>query len=672
MKAPSTLAGETALVPVLPGATIEEIVAQVRGAASDHVELLAPNRTRALQSLAGCELLKQATVDAGLRVTLFSADEQIISSATVAGLDVIAVGSAIVPQPRATVGSATPAAQSSAPPGPRKFSPRSAAAPGTAAAAPAGVGASDDNDFLARLSAFDRQQAPVPQESGTVAPTPEGATLFDVAGDRGVRRPDAARRDAWDAAFDDMGQTMAAEPEPRRVVRTRGADETTRQPAVATPRRGLAAFLPALPRRQPAAQTAGVGAAPRQTQVAPKGALRPQRSLLWPLALGSAIAILALAWYGISGLGVGPGRPEIVLSPAAPATEAQTFTGLEIPIGPAAGGGAIEGQVLEQPVSVVIQGEAISTTLVPIGRATGTLILRNRNAFPATLTTGQLVQAANGVSFSVDTGVTVPAAMERPDGSGTTYGQGSVNLTATVPGAIGNIPAGSISAIPGVEVALRLEHVAFNGGSDQEATIVRTEDVNRVLPLAVSRLWAAANQGLAASVATQSDLVLATDSITPTLADLGRLQGLTYAVFPGIGNVTSDGTFRFELRGTFRGVAQPVGRPLPEQLRELVRRQLLATGQTTEDTEVQIQNWTVRDNQLIVDATTQPSGVTAPLAPDFLAQVQEQIRGTSRETARLYLESLVVDRKIASFSELPAEWETVPEKVVILPHTAAQ
>ena len=48
----------------MPGATIEEIVAQVRGAASEHVELLAPNRTRALQSLAGCELLKQATVDA--------------------------------------------------------------------------------------------------------------------------------------------------------------------------------------------------------------------------------------------------------------------------------------------------------------------------------------------------------------------------------------------------------------------------------------------------------------------------------------------------------------------------------------------------------------------------------------------------------------------------------
>jgi hypothetical protein len=63
----------------------------------------------------------------------------------------------------------------------------------------------------------------------------------------------------------------------------------------------------------------------------------------------------------------------------------------------------------------------------------------------------------------------------------------------------------------------------------------------------------------------------------------------------------------------------------------------------------------------------QPSGTVVPLAPSFLAEVQDQIAGMSRADAQAYLESLVAEHKIGGFGTLPEDWETVPEKVVIKP-----
>ena len=60
---------------------------------------------------------------------------------------------------------------------------------------------------------------------------------------------------------------------------------------------------------------------------------------------------------------------------------------------------------------------------------------------------------------------------------------------------------------------------------------MRTEDVNRVLPQAVSDLAGAATRALAADAAQDPSLTLATDTITPTSTSLHRLAGIEVAVF---------------------------------------------------------------------------------------------------------------------------------------------
>ena len=84
------------LIPVSPDMAIEEIVARVWSLHTPHVELLVPDNTKALQSLAGCETLQQAASSTGIHLTLFTADEQTTEAAGMANLEVIGVGGSIL------------------------------------------------------------------------------------------------------------------------------------------------------------------------------------------------------------------------------------------------------------------------------------------------------------------------------------------------------------------------------------------------------------------------------------------------------------------------------------------------------------------------------------------------------------------------------------------------
>lgn len=668
-----------ALLPLLPDATIDEIVAGVRTAGASQVELLVPNNTRVLQSLAGCELLKEAVAAAGLSVTLFTADEATIKAASRAELDVIAVGSSILPDKRPSTFRAKPLGQLERAPAPPVRStpseplrqvantPMVVTAPGFEEPEQSPV--APDDAFLQRLRAFEQSQSPPLVAPGETVETAEGSLLFDAPGDRGV--PRSNQRVAWNAAFDDMDATMAAEPAPQPVRRRDVPVASTQSKQV--PDRKAAALRWPFQKRTNSMRSAETavrrlqGGTVRQPQLEAKGVASESSRLLWLVVALAAGAIGLIAWFGLGALGIGLGTQQITLTPPVPSSEMQTFTGLEVALANVPAAGAIQGRVLEQPVRVLIQGQAISSTLVPIGRATGSLVLRNRGSFAVTVRAGQIIQAANGTTFTVDNEVTVPAATERPDGSGTIYGQGVAELTATVPGAAGNIPAGTIGGIPGVEATVRVEQGEFSGGSDQEVRIVRTEDVNRVLPQAVSDLSGAAIRALTAAVGQDPALALASDTITPTNANLRTLTGIEVAVFPPIGSVTSDGTFQVELRGVFRGMAGPTGQPVAEQLTQVVRNQLVTEGRIGEDAQIDIVGWRSGGPGLLVDATIRPSGRVVALSDTFLSDVQQQIAGLPRVDAEAYLQTLVVDNKIAGFSTLPNTWETVPEKVEIKP-----
>lgn len=703
-------AGAETLLPVTPGTTIDEIVARIAAVNSSRVELLVPNGTRELQSLAGCETLKRAAADIGKQVTIFSSDEKTTAAARIAGLDVVPVGGPIAGPDAASARPPAPLPPQAAPPEPTNGSRRirptphftapqsprphsssaparpnsgqtrevpgrkpAPAAPGAQAPRHSGAGPSrTDQDFLASLEAFDRAQTDPAQSRGETVPTAEGALLFDTAGDVGIPRRVSQEHEAWDSAFEAMGETMASEPvTPRparaRPRRTAGAP----QEGAAAGGRGLGSLAPLFSRRpRSTTKAAGGNAAlaqrPGRSPADGGASAGPARRLpIWPLALLGLVIIGVSGWLLLRSLNLGPTRAVVELTPAVPLAEARPFEDITIPIRgePVTDPSAldVEGAIVEQPVSALVQGQAISSTLTPIGRASGALFLRNTLSQPVLLQAGTVVPAANGTRFVVDEDATVSAAVATADGI--TFGRGEATLTATVPGAAGNIPPGSITSIPGFEGTLRVEQGEFTGGTDQEVRVVRTEDVNRVLPDALSRLYGAGQQALQLRLADRPNLQLAQTAITPTLESLQQLQGVEYGVFPPIGGVTPDGTFELETRATFRGLAEPANAPIGQQLQRAVRNQLVNTGQIEPNAQVEVTNWTVGGQGLMVDAAVSPSGETPPLAEAFMEEVQTAIAGRPRAEALNYLQSLVDDRRIASFSPLPDEWETVPARV---------
>ena len=683
--------GETVLIPVLPAATIDEIIGHLEAARGRSVELLVPNNTRALQSLAGCELVRNAAAERGVRLTLFTADEKTAGAAKVAKIDTVAVGGPITvptgrkaaspPQPAVPAPRPSPSPPAKPTPVPERRSPvqdqsRRAAAPPPRMAASPPPGPAEEADFLTGLAAFERQQASRPAGAGETLSSAEGAVLFDAPGDLGVPRGSAPEQNEWAAAFDDMGDTMAAEPmSPRRARSVRQPDQAVQQAAQPRSSGGVVGALTGvLPRRQSApVRTGDVDSArmprrqPSPEEATPR-AHRSRRVWLLPLVIVGLLAFALLGRIALRSFAVATDAPAIALTPAAPNGETQRFSGISVPVRSTAIDTAtspeVQGVLLEQPVSVTVQGRAISETLTPMSRARGVLVLRNRSTQPITVRAGSVLQAPNGVQFTIDNGVTVPAAVATPDSI--TFGREQATVTATVPGSVGNIAGGSITEIQGIGGTLRVEHGAFSGGEDQPISIVRVEDVNAVLPAGLSQLYGTGQQALQARIADQPTLALSQDAITPTLEMLQRLEGVAYGVFPPIGSVAPNQTFNLELRTIFRAVAEPADRPLAEQLPTAVRNQLASTQGLAGDVEVQITGWTVGPQGLLVDATSQPSGNVPPLPDAFLNEVRQQVANRPRQEAEAFLQGLVEEGQIAAFAPIPEEWTTVPEQVRII------
>jgi hypothetical protein len=385
------------------------------------------------------------------------------------------------------------------------------------------------------------------------------------------------------------------------------------------------------------------------------------------LGIVAACAIATIGWFAFSNLGAGS-RPAVVLTPKVATGAVEEFAGLVVPLqagGVNASTVAVQAVMLQQSVSAIVQGDAISTTTVPIGRATGTLFLRNTLSQPVLLPGGTIVEAGNGAVFTVDGDVTVSAAV--PTDDGITFGRGQATVTATIPGAAGNVPAGSITSIAGYGATLRVEQGAFGGGEDQDVTVVRAEDVNRVLPLALSKLYANGVQALQRAAGGQSGVALAQTAISPTLTSLQHLDGVEYAVFPPVGSVASNRTFTLVVRGTFSGLAEPSAHSIDDQVVVAVKNQLISSGRATPGAQVQVTRWSVADGALMADAVVRPEKTTAQLPDTFLADVQKEIAGKQHDEAQRYLDALVKDGKIAGYSPLPANWDTVPARVVVKP-----
>nr|MBA3946936.1 hypothetical protein [Herpetosiphonaceae bacterium] len=336
----------------------------------------------------------------------------------------------------------------------------------------------------------------------------------------------------------------------------------------------------------------------------------------------------------------------------------------------------IQGRLLQAPVSVTVPGTAQNSASTPLGLATGTITLRNTTSQPIAIPAGKQIQV-NGTLFTFNENVNVPPATSNADG--VAFGKADASLTSTVAGEQGNLKAGTLSTapqgtfpgIPGLEGAVRIEQAnKFAGGTNEQVKIVRVEDVNQVLPQAMSQLFATGVQALNLKVAEQPGWELPAATITPTIDVLKRLEGIQYTVLPPIGSVASDGNFSVEVRSEFRAIAsnKANGR-LDDQILKAVQTQLSSTRNVDPKSTFGIKSWTFRGQNLVVDATVQPPNQTATFPAGFLAALQNQIANKPRDEAEQTLQQMVNDHKLARMPNLPTEWQTIPANVKLVQAT---
>lgn len=672
------------LIPIQPSSAIEEICALVRDAGAARVELLVPDGTRALQSLAGNEMLREAAKAANVRVTLFTADEKTTDAARFAKLDVVSVGGTVsAPRPGDVARRPTsqrPAIQPPLPP----------VQPGAAATPQSNVSSrplnTSDADFLSQLEALDQSSFDEPPR---VQQSNQGALMYDVPGDIGVQRP-AQNDDEWQAAFGELDSTILNAPdedEPLPPPQPRAR----RQRAVVDPDRPprpslLGAILGVLPQRnRRAVDTTDMPedegfrmSRPERTPEEEAARRRQSRNLLLgpllALLLFVGLVLIVLGATGsfnprqilnLAGLG---NPPQIAIEPPLSSTEVVSFTNQVVPLvdtpitDPASIN--VQGVLLSAPVEVTLQGTAAQQSVVPIGFASGTVTFRNQTSQPVTIPAGTIV-SAGGQEFVFDGDVTVPASQDT--GQALVYGFAEGTLTARLPGAQGNIPPGTITQLPNLtsrQFSVS-QPAAFTGGTDQEVTIVSPDDVNPLLPQALTQLYAQGVQNLQNQVQEQPNLTIYSQAITPTEEFLKSLPPEEYtAVFPPIGQVAQDGTFTVQVFRTFEALATPTDKAIDQELKRALLNKIRVERPDLAQAEISITGWQRGDQGLIVNAVAVPSGGYQELSEATTQQIVEGIRGKSREEAEALLRHLQEEGQIRGFT-LPDDWQTVPEDVEV-------
>lgn len=715
---------EPLLLPIPPNSTIDDITRLVREAGANRIELLVPDGTTALQSIAGNEALREATKAAGVRVTLYTSDEKTTHAARFAKMDVVGIGGGSVAAPRPGNQPRRPTGQQRAvqpqvpPVTPRAPQPPQGASTQAAAPQPprgqtpaqggqrggaSNTAPSEDAALLQRLDTWEQApQAQAPEPPARVRQSDEGALLYDVSGDIGVPRP-ADNDTEWNTFAQAAGRRPVADDQafdivqeqPRRQRRTTAADDTAPRAPRPSLLGALFGFMPQRSVRRPAAPDAAVEddsglrmSRPERTPEEAAARRRQSRSLTW-------LPLLAIAFLFIAGTGLflwsqqGSGSLQNAVSrltgttaplniePPFNATEALTRTGLVVPLvtEPVSDPNSInvQGMLISAPVTVTLQGTVEKTAITPIGFARGTIAFSNRSSGPISVPAGTPVQIG-GKQFTLDSDVTVPAAQS--DFSGTRNGVAEVTVTATIPGAQGNVGADQDVFVPGFSgnqgpLFVRIVG-AFQGGTDQEVPIVSPDDVNKLLPDALSQLYGQGVRAVQNRVQELPGFVLIasaeTPEISPTRELLKQEVGLeSLRVFPPIGQVATgdlNGKFTLQMSRRFEALASPTDQPIDAQIQRAAASLLRREGRDVQTAEVEIIGWRRGDEGLLVDVQVVPRTGYLRVPAEREREIEEQLRGKPRAEAEQYLADLKAQGQIGDFT-LPQEWTTVPDDLDI-------
>ncbi|GAC1360424.1 MAG: hypothetical protein NVSMB42_20000 [Herpetosiphon sp.] len=704
-----------ALLPIVPASSVEAIIQQIRALRAPAVELLVPNDTRALQSVAGCDALREAAEAMGVRLTLFTGDEKTATAAALVNLDVVTVGSAIAaPTPGASDRTANrprgraptqalwgQGAASAGTPIDNRQQPRPSAPSataqlpsadgrhatggtassvgqrgGTPPSAPANAAATGDDEFLANLAAFE-QAGHEATPHGRVIPTAGGSVLFDTPGDAGV--PRKGREDqAWDDAFNAMGSTMAAEPAFEGAAAEGRATDGSRQSLFKRFRRGEDNEDDFTPPGEPVR----LQRPPRSISEADARRQQSRKVLVGPLIGIVLIALLGGGYLFYTSFRGGVGGPILALTPPPGGGGGTVVKEIVVALSSdpvAQGQAAVQAKWVSTPVSVAVQGQATKQASMAVGFASGTVVLRNRSSQQIVVPAGEKVEI-NGMSFVFNRQVVVPP-QDTTNPDVLVYGRAEGTLVATVPGSKGNLPAGTLTQLPKYGGNLQVDQHAFSGGEHADVLVVRLEDVNHVMPDAVSRLYTLGVQGLQRRAAEMQGANLPAAAISPTLEGLKQTvqqlppeainsqsgtAGVRVVVLPPLGSPVADGKFAVEVSTTFEGLATTgVTGQFTDQLKQAVRPQLSAR-QIDPASVIEILGWTHRDQHLAVDIAVQDAHRPGQFPAGFAEEVKQKIANKSRDEAEAYLQQLLADHKIAQMPTLQPGWQTIPANIKIV------
>ena len=135
---------------------------------------------------------------------------------------------------------------------------------------------------------------------------------------------------------------------------------------------------------------------------------------------------------------------------------------------------SVEGEEVSNSVDFTMSIPATGKQVTPDKTASGSVTLRNGSTEAVTVPAGTTPDHRAGVSVTTNSEVEVPVGS--PDGS--TIGEVNVDVTATEPGAGGNLAAGELSGkIADQPIYFSNRDQAMSGGSDIEVAIVSADDI---------------------------------------------------------------------------------------------------------------------------------------------------------------------------------------------------
>jgi hypothetical protein len=377
-----------------------------------------------------------------------------------------------------------------------------------------------------------------------------------------------------------------------------------------------------------------------------------------PLLILLLVVAVALVWYLRS-------RVTIAVAPPRASVSQRNFTNEVIPL--ASGADKSQGAVQATPVGAAaefaVQGQVISETLSPAGRAKGVVTIYNTVSQEIALPPGTELIATNDkgneVRFTLDAAATVPGATTSSSvaGSSTTNGKVDVTVTARSPGSASNVGENAIKqlVIPGQGPITSdtsnflLRNAPIGGGSEELLRIVTEDDVRRALPAALTGLYAAGRQALQGQLDARQEIDPI--SIHPNADEIARPESYEIVVDPPVGAQVdvNNSIFNVIVRARFSGLAAPRGRLVGDQLKDALAQHFTAPCRPGERASVEVADYRWDGQRLTVDGTL-TCAPSAGLAPETINRVKLAVSGKSHAEAERNLQALQQDRQIGEYT----------------------